>query len=71
VKPEDLVYNHGKPVTVYLDDNWNEARATLRAWSRDCQTVFVRLDSQYGRKWKSGMVIELPIGCVSPAKEKS
>jgi hypothetical protein len=70
VKPEQLMHHRNKPVTVYLDENWNEARATLIAWSRGGAAVYVRLDSQYGRKWKEGEVIELPIGCVEPAKEK-
>ena len=70
MKPEQLIDNLNKPVTAFLNENFNEARATLKSWSRDFQTVYVRLNSQYGKKWKEGTLLGLPIGSVIPAKDK-
>ena len=65
MKPEDLTpENVGRKVRVYLNGNFNDARATFRAWSKDHKTVIVSLDSEYGKGFRSGTLIELPIASV-------
>lgn len=72
MKPEELnQQNVGKPVLVHLNDNWNEARATLFGWSCDRLLAYVKLSSQYGKKWREGMTILVPANAVSLKKEEA
>lgn len=62
MKSEDLnPDNVGRKVRVYLNVNFDDARATFRAWSRDGKTVIVSLDSQYGKGMCPGKLLEVPI----------
>ena len=57
VKPEDLkAENVGKPVRFWLDRNFDNARATLYAWSRDKKRAFLMLSSEYGKRRRGDLV---------------
>ena len=62
MKAEDLnTENVGRKVRVYLNGNFDNARATFRAWERNGKTVIVSLDSEYGKGFRSGTLVEVPI----------
>ncbi len=65
MKPEDLKpENVGRKVRVYLNGNFDNARATFRAWQKNHKTVIVSLDSEYGKGLHTGRLVEIPIESV-------
>ena len=64
--PEQLTHeNVGKPVTVYLNENFNEARAVIAGWTASKETVYVELSSEYGKHFRSGQRVGVPAESVA------
>jgi hypothetical protein len=56
--------NVGRAARVWLNQAFDDARCTFRAWSRDHKEVFVTLNSQYGKAFKSGELIRIAADAV-------
>ena len=62
MKPEDLKpENVGRKVLIDAIGNFNDCRATFRAWEKNGKTVIVSLDAPYGKEFQAGRLLEVAI----------
>jgi hypothetical protein len=60
LKPENV----GRKVLIEAIGNFNDCRATFRAWQRNQTTIICSLDSSYGKDFQPGRLLEVPIANV-------
>jgi hypothetical protein len=69
MKPEELTEEtKGAKVRVRLNDTFDDARATINGWSADRRVVFITVDSDYGKRFRSGTQTQVPVADVKVPK---
>jgi hypothetical protein len=65
MRPEELTDEmKGAKVRVRLNDNFDDARATINGWSADRRVVFITVDSEYGKQFRSGTQAQVAVANV-------
>jgi hypothetical protein len=63
MRPEQLTDEmKGAKVRVRLNDNFDDA--TINGWSADRRVVFITVDSEYGKQFRSGTQAQVAVANV-------